>query len=104
VGESLCHDRHDRTATPYIGVITRARSASRPLSEPRSRSRRRPRMSTKVTPDPSWSAEPVEAATTSTSTPKFRWQTSATAAAFAGLSLADIDGSRVLSQTSTWLI
>lgn len=43
----------------------------------------------------------VEAATTAN--PKFRWQTSATAAAFVGLSLADLDGSRVLGQTSTWL-
>jgi len=43
----------------------------------------------------------VEAATTTT--PKFRWQTSASAAAFAGLALADLDGSRVLAYTSTWL-
>ena len=39
----------------------------------------------------------------STSTPKFRWQTSDAAVAFAGLSLTDLDGSRVLGQTSTWL-
>lgn len=44
----------------------------------------------------------VEAATTAT--PRFRWQTSDTAAAFAGLSLADLDGCRVLAQTSTWLV
>jgi NAD(P)-dependent dehydrogenase (short-subunit alcohol dehydrogenase family) len=44
----------------------------------------------------------VEAAVTDT--PKFRWQTSAGAAAFAGLSLADLDGSRVLGQTTTWLV
>jgi hypothetical protein len=43
----------------------------------------------------------VEAATTGT--PKFRWQTSAGAAAFAGLSLGDLDGSRVLSATAGWL-
>jgi short-subunit dehydrogenase len=43
----------------------------------------------------------VEAATTAT--PRFRWQTSDAAVAFAGLSLADLDGSRVLSATSTWL-
>lgn len=43
----------------------------------------------------------VEAATTSS--PKFRWQTSDGAAAFAGLSLADLDGSRVVDATSTWL-
>ena len=43
----------------------------------------------------------VEAATTQA--PKFRWQTSALAAAFTGLSIADQDGSRVLSQTNTWL-
>jgi len=43
----------------------------------------------------------VEAATTSA--PRFRWQTSAAAVAFAGLSLADLDGSRVLNQTSGWL-
>ena len=43
----------------------------------------------------------VEAATTAT--PKFRWQTSDAAAAFAGLSIADLDGSRVLNQTTTWL-
>jgi NAD(P)-dependent dehydrogenase (short-subunit alcohol dehydrogenase family) len=35
--------------------------------------------------------------------PKFRWQTSAAASAFAGLSLGDLDGSRVLGQTATWL-
>ena len=43
----------------------------------------------------------VEAATTTT--PKVRWQTSAGAAAFAGLSLTDLDGSKVLTQTATWL-
>lgn len=43
----------------------------------------------------------VEAATTGV--PKFRWQTSDTAVAFAGLSLADLDGSRVLAATSGWL-
>ena len=43
----------------------------------------------------------VEAATTTT--PKFRWQTSAGATAFAGLSLTDLDGSKVLTQTATWL-
>ncbi len=43
----------------------------------------------------------VEAATTAT--PKFRWQTSDAAVNFAGLSLADLDGSRVLAATSTWL-
>lgn len=43
----------------------------------------------------------VEAAVTET--PKFRWQTSESAAAFAGLSLADLDGSRVAAVTSTWL-
>jgi len=43
----------------------------------------------------------VEAATTPT--PKFRWQTSIGAAAFVGLSVADLDGSRVLEQTSTWV-
>ena len=43
----------------------------------------------------------VEAATTNQ--PKFRWQTSPGAAAFASLSLADLDGRRVLEQTETWL-
>lgn len=43
----------------------------------------------------------IEAATTDT--PKFRWQTSETAVAFAGLSLADLDGSGVLARTSTWV-
>ncbi len=43
----------------------------------------------------------VEAATTVS--PKFRWQTSEGAAAFAGLSLSDLDGSRVVGATSTWL-
>ncbi|MDQ6648887.1 MAG: SDR family NAD(P)-dependent oxidoreductase [Actinomycetota bacterium] len=43
----------------------------------------------------------VEAATATR--PKFRWQTSPTAAALAGLSLGDLDGSRVLDQTATWL-
>jgi NAD(P)-dependent dehydrogenase (short-subunit alcohol dehydrogenase family) len=43
----------------------------------------------------------VEAATTAE--PKFRWQTSEGAASFTALSLADLDGSRVLGYTSTWL-
>lgn len=43
----------------------------------------------------------VEAATTSA--PRFRWQTSEAAVRFAGLSLADLDGSRVLGVTQTWL-
>ena len=43
----------------------------------------------------------VEAATTTT--PKFRWQTSAGATAFAALSLTDLDGSKVMTQTATWL-
>lgn len=43
----------------------------------------------------------VEAALTDT--PRFRWQTSAGASAFAGLSLADLDGSRVLGATGGWL-
>ncbi len=43
----------------------------------------------------------VEAATTNQ--PKFRWQTSPGAAAFASLSLGDLDGRRVLEQTVTWL-
>jgi NAD(P)-dependent dehydrogenase (short-subunit alcohol dehydrogenase family) len=43
----------------------------------------------------------VEAATTSS--PRFRWQTSPVARTFAGLSLADLDGSAVLRQTRTWL-
>ena len=43
----------------------------------------------------------VEAATTSS--PRFRWQTSSAAQGFAALSLADMDGSGVLGQTGTWL-
>jgi NAD(P)-dependent dehydrogenase (short-subunit alcohol dehydrogenase family) len=43
----------------------------------------------------------VEAATTEH--PRFRWQTSPAAVAFAGMSLADLDGSRVLEATSGWL-
>jgi NAD(P)-dependent dehydrogenase (short-subunit alcohol dehydrogenase family) len=43
----------------------------------------------------------IEAATSDN--PRFRWQTSAAASAFVGLSLADVDGSRVLAQTSTWI-
>lgn len=43
----------------------------------------------------------VEAATTAQ--PRFRWQTSEAATRFAGLSLADLDGSRVLAATSTWI-
>jgi NAD(P)-dependent dehydrogenase (short-subunit alcohol dehydrogenase family) len=50
---------------------------------------------------PDAAAVVVEAAITSS--PKFRWQTSAAAVAFSGLSLADLDGSHVLAQTSTWL-
>lgn len=34
---------------------------------------------------------------------RFRWQTSAQAAAFVGVSLADIDGARVSSLTGTWI-
>jgi NAD(P)-dependent dehydrogenase (short-subunit alcohol dehydrogenase family) len=34
---------------------------------------------------------------------RFRWQTSEQAAAFAGLSLADLDGERVLKMTRTWI-
>ncbi|OZD57845.1 short-chain dehydrogenase [Rhodococcus sp. 06-1477-1B] len=43
----------------------------------------------------------VEASTTSA--PRFRWQTSDTATQFAGLSLGDLDGSRVLGVTSGWV-
>ncbi len=43
----------------------------------------------------------IEAATTTA--PKFRWQTSPGASAFVGLSLADIDGRRVIDQTATWI-
>ncbi|MCJ1707290.1 SDR family NAD(P)-dependent oxidoreductase [Microbacterium sp. VKM Ac-2923] len=43
----------------------------------------------------------VEAATTSA--PRFRWQTSEAAARFASLSLADLDGARVLGVTSGWV-
>ena len=43
----------------------------------------------------------IEAATTEH--PRFRWQTSPGASAFAGLSLADLDGSRVLGQTAGWI-
>lgn len=43
----------------------------------------------------------VEVATTDS--PRFRTQTSDTAAAFAGLSLRDLDGATVLAQTCTWL-
>jgi hypothetical protein len=34
---------------------------------------------------------------------RFRWQTSEGAAAFVGMSLADLDGSRVLGTTRTWI-
>jgi short-subunit dehydrogenase len=34
---------------------------------------------------------------------RFRWQTSDQAAAFAGVSLADVDGARVLRMTRTWI-
>ncbi|GAA1998588.1 SDR family NAD(P)-dependent oxidoreductase [Nakamurella flavida] len=43
----------------------------------------------------------VEASTTTT--PRFRWQTGTAARAFAGLSLADLDGDRVLGATRGWL-
>jgi NAD(P)-dependent dehydrogenase (short-subunit alcohol dehydrogenase family) len=43
----------------------------------------------------------AEAATSSTY--RFRWQTSDQAAAFVGASLADVDGSRVLATTRTWI-
>lgn len=43
----------------------------------------------------------VEAA--STPHPRFRWQTSEAAARFAGLSLADLDGSAVLGATAGWI-
>ena len=45
----------------------------------------------------------VIAVAATTAEPKFRWQTSASAIALAGLSLADLDGSRVLAQTATWI-
>lgn len=51
---------------------------------------------------PAGAAEVILEAVT-TDAPRFRWQTTPGAAAFAGLSLADLDGSRVLGQTSTWL-
>lgn len=38
-----------------------------------------------------------------TDRPRFRWQTSDTAAAFAGRSLADLDGSRVFDTVTAWL-
>lgn len=44
----------------------------------------------------------IEAATTTE--PRFRWQTSAGASAFVGMSLADLDGSAVLGQTATWIV
>lgn len=47
-------------------------------------------------------AEVIVAAATTTE-PQFRWQTSAYAGGFVGLSLADLDGSAVIGQTSTWL-
>jgi NAD(P)-dependent dehydrogenase (short-subunit alcohol dehydrogenase family) len=34
---------------------------------------------------------------------RFRWQTSDGATAFVGMSLADLDGSRVLGMTRTWI-
>lgn len=43
----------------------------------------------------------VEAATTDA--PRFRWQTSEAALRFAGLSLGDLTGSRVLDVTSSWV-
>ena len=43
----------------------------------------------------------VQAVTTTA--PRFRWQTSETAAAFAGLSLRDLDGTTVAAATTTWL-
>ncbi|GCD93151.1 SDR family oxidoreductase [Embleya hyalina] len=43
----------------------------------------------------------VEAATTDT--PRFRWQTSPTATALVGLSLADLDGGNVAAAMSRWL-
>lgn len=43
----------------------------------------------------------IEAATTES--PKFRWQTSEAAVRFAGLSLGDLDGSRVIGVTSEWI-
>lgn len=43
----------------------------------------------------------IEAAVTDT--PKFRWQTSEAAVRFAGLSLGDLDGSRVIGVTSEWI-
>ncbi len=43
----------------------------------------------------------VEAATTDE--PRFRWQTTEAASTFVGLSLADLEGTRVLDLTSTWV-
>lgn len=44
----------------------------------------------------------VEAATTNQ--PKFRWQTWPGASAFAGVSLADLDGSHLTDQSATWIV
>lgn len=49
-------------------------------------------------------AAAVVVAAGTTEAPRFRWQTSEGAAGFVGLSLADLDGSRVLDQTSTWIV
>jgi len=43
----------------------------------------------------------IEAATTDD--PRFRWQTSEAALHFAGLSISDLSGARVLDVTSTWV-
>jgi len=51
---------------------------------------------------PEQAAEVIVQAATTTE-PRFRWQTSAQASQFVGLSLADLDGSRVTGFTSTWI-
>jgi hypothetical protein len=43
------------------------------------------------------------AAAVTSSDYRFRWQTSDGATAFVGMSLADLDGSRVLGATRTWI-
>lgn len=78
------HDPDDPYESLRAAYLTRSRSAFAGAQHPREAAR-----------------VVVEAATTQQ--PKFRWQTSPGASAFAGLSIADLDGSRVLDHTTTWL-
>lgn len=85
-----------------VGVQARATGQDDPYAELRAAYLKRSEGAFANSQDPREAAATIiEAATTSD--PKFRWQTSPGASAFVGMSLADLDGSRVIDQTATWI-